>query len=261
MSKSFILSLLDDENLPSNKESIEHIKSYLQEYHYATKYLSKNCKVRAFVVYLLLFKKAYFEIGKRTIAVKLSELGENLLSDQGNSMSYEVIKRGVDDLIQKGYIRKTSGKPGEINEYEIKLPSEIREVREMIESYDTRNEILTNEDLCDYYTIPEKRVLILERDNYKCSYCMKELNRDEFYIDHVFPRSKGGHNFRSNLLTACKSCNTKKNDQNPEDFLLGNYRSGLLLQDEYLQQRDKIKELSKTYEEVKGDISHSKAKT
>lgn len=226
-----------------DKESVERIRNLLQEFDYATKYLSRNLKVRPFIVYLLLFKKAYFESGQKKITVKLSEIGENLLSDIGQPMSHEVIKRGVNELVQKGYIYKYQGKPGEINQYDILLPSEIREVRELISTQNSNKVQNVNEEIIDYYTNTEKRILILERDNYKCNYCMKELNKDDFYLDHIIPRSQGGNNYRSNLLVACNSCNTKKNDKNVEEFLLENYRSGFLLQDEYLHQKEKIKNL------------------
>ena len=74
-------------------------------------------------MYILLFKRAYFEEGKRTITVKLSELGENLLSDLGKPMSHGVVKRGVNDLVRLRIIEKRISKPGQINEYEVKLPS------------------------------------------------------------------------------------------------------------------------------------------
>ena len=74
-------------------ESLSAIDFFI-EFDYATKYLSRLLKVRPFVMYLLLFKRAYFEEGKRVISVKLSELGENLLSDLGQPMSHDVVKRG-----------------------------------------------------------------------------------------------------------------------------------------------------------------------
>lgn len=112
-------------------ESLSLIE-FVTEFDYATKYLSRLLKVRPFVVYILFFKRAYFEEGKRKIRVKLSELGKNLLSDLGQPMSYDVVKRGVSDLVKLKIIEKGSRKPGQINEYEVKLPSEIGKVQEMI---------------------------------------------------------------------------------------------------------------------------------
>ena len=110
------------------------VSEFLTEFDYATKYLSRLLKVRSFIMYILLFKRAYFEEGKRVITVKLSELGKNLLSDLGQQMTDDTTKRGVNDLVKLKIITKRPQKPGQINEYEVKLPSEIREVKEMIKN-------------------------------------------------------------------------------------------------------------------------------
>jgi hypothetical protein len=91
------------------------LTDFTREFDYATLYLSRLLKVRAFVMYLLLFKRAYFTEGKRVISVKLSELGENLLSDLGKPMSHEVVKRGVNDLVSLNIIVKTPSRPGQVN--------------------------------------------------------------------------------------------------------------------------------------------------
>jgi len=55
---------------------------------------------------------------------------------------------------------------------------------------------------------PEMRQAVLERDNYTCRYCG---DRDgPFWMDHVYPFSKGGETTAANLVTACKKCNIKK---------------------------------------------------
>jgi 5-methylcytosine-specific restriction endonuclease McrA len=51
---------------------------------------------------------------------------------------------------------------------------------------------------------------ILLRDNFTCQYCMKHLNEHELTLDHVHPKSKGGENTWTNLVTACRKCNVKK---------------------------------------------------
>jgi 5-methylcytosine-specific restriction endonuclease McrA len=223
------------------------IETFLREYDYSTKYLSRLLKVRPFAIYTLLFKRAYFEEGKRKVTVKLSDLGENLLSDLGQPMSHDVVKRGINDLVQLGIVNKTTSKPGQINEYEVKLPSEIRKVKEMIELDQSDSVDIIEDGRSDYYHDPQKRIEILNRDNYKCFYCLKELQRDNFYLDHIVPQSQGGHNYRSNLVAACKTCNTKKNAQNANDFLRENYRSELLTQTEFSEQKEKLSEMINEY--------------
>lgn len=226
------------------------VKDFIIEFDYATKYLSKLLKVRSFVMYILLFKRAYFEEGKKVIKVKLSELGENLLSDFGQPMSHDVVKRGVNDLVRLRIVEKRPSKPGQTNEYEVKLPSEIREVQEMIKRDEEEIEEIIDDSKDDFYTDQQKRLEILKREDYKCFYCLRELQGDDFYLDHLVPRTQGGQNYKSNLVASCGKCNNKKNEFEPEKILLQNYRNNLLTQEEYQSQKDKLEKLREAYKKV-----------
>jgi len=50
------------------------------------------------------------------------------------------------------------------------------------------------------------RKIVMERDNYTCVYCGAPAEE----VDHVIPRQIGGHNYPSNLVAACKTCNYYK---------------------------------------------------
>ena len=70
--KSYIESKIE-ELLETSMElftykSLLILTEFITEFDYATIYLSRLLKVKPFVVYLLLFKKAYFEEGKRVDA-------------------------------------------------------------------------------------------------------------------------------------------------------------------------------------------------
>jgi hypothetical protein len=201
-------------------------------------------------MYLLFFKKAYFEFGQRDITIKLSEIGENLLSDKGLPMSGNVVKRGVNDLVRLKIIEKTVSKPGQVNQYKVNLPSEMRFVQEMIKQDSVDKTEIIDDSKTDYYTIQSNRIKILSRDDYKCFYCFKELTKEDFYLDHITPQSLGGRNYKSNLVASCKLCNTKKNDSNSQEYLLQNYRSGLLTQDEYRTNYAKLLALIKEYADL-----------
>ena len=55
---------------------------------------------------------------------------------------------------------------------------------------------------------------ILKRDNFECVYCGSSQH---LTIDHIIPKSRGGKNSWSNLVTCCSPCNLKKGDRTPEE--------------------------------------------
>ncbi len=57
---------------------------------------------------------------------------------------------------------------------------------------------------------------VLARDGERCRYCGCPCP-DDLSIDHVFPRSRGGSDKPANLVVACFSCNSRKNDRTPEE--------------------------------------------
>jgi 5-methylcytosine-specific restriction endonuclease McrA len=65
--------------------------------------------------------------------------------------------------------------------------------------------------------IRPSRKNILWRDKNQCQYCGVIEPPNDMTIDHVIPRSRGGGNTWSNLVTCCKKCNQKKRDRTPEE--------------------------------------------
>lgn len=63
--------------------------------------------------------------------------------------------------------------------------------------------------------IPDEiRWTIWRRDNFTCQYCG---SREKLSIDHIIPEANGGPMVETNLVTACKYCNSKKNARTPEE--------------------------------------------
>ena len=58
---------------------------------------------------------------------------------------------------------------------------------------------------------------IIWRDHNKCQYCTCDFTTSELTLDHVVPRSRGGKNTWTNLVTCCKKCNQAKRDRTPEE--------------------------------------------
>ncbi len=50
------------------------------------------------------------------------------------------------------------------------------------------------------------RTIILERDDYQCQSCMRVFSSKELEVHHVKPRSQGGKDYHSNLVTLCFKC-------------------------------------------------------
>ncbi len=48
---------------------------------------------------------------------------------------------------------------------------------------------------------------IKESWNHQCAYCRSTHN---LTLDHVNPKTKGGHNTTNNVVPACRSCNQSK---------------------------------------------------
>ncbi|MGH7629707.1 MAG: HNH endonuclease [Gemmatimonadales bacterium] len=60
------------------------------------------------------------------------------------------------------------------------------------------------------------------RDGYRCGYCgrhRRELGaRERLTRDHLVPRVRGGEDGWQNVVTACSSCNHRKNDRLAHEF-------------------------------------------
>ncbi len=56
------------------------------------------------------------------------------------------------------------------------------------------------------------RVLIIERDGFKCRYCGKTARETKLEVDHIVPVAKGGKTRLDNLQTLCIDCNRGKSD-------------------------------------------------
>lgn len=58
---------------------------------------------------------------------------------------------------------------------------------------------------------------LFARDRNICGYC-GELHPDsELTVEHILPVSRGGQHEWTNVVTACRSCNTRKGSRTPEE--------------------------------------------
>jgi 5-methylcytosine-specific restriction endonuclease McrA len=68
-----------------------------------------------------------------------------------------------------------------------------------------------------YQTRALSRKNLLLRDRYTCQFCGRLLPAHELTLDHVIPRSRGGHTDWDNLVACCHKCNNLKGDRLPEE--------------------------------------------
>ena len=66
---------------------------------------------------------------------------------------------------------------------------------------------------------PKRRKAIYLRDDLKCIYCQDGIEDGIiFTLDHLIPQELGGDNSSTNLVTACKSCNSMKGSKSLKAF-------------------------------------------
>jgi 5-methylcytosine-specific restriction endonuclease McrA len=79
---------------------------------------------------------------------------------------------------------------------------------------------------------PCRRLGIYIRDEFTCCYCGKSLKNsppEEITLDHLTPRNPlvahgNGGNESTNLVTACRSCNSSRQDRPWMDYATGGAR-------------------------------------
>ncbi len=78
----------------------------------------------------------------------------------------------------------------------------------------------------------ERRLAIYLRDGLACVYCGARVEDGAtLSLDHITPKCQGGDNHNHNLVTACRTCNSARNDRSVADFcasLAGYLNHGIL---------------------------------
>lgn len=237
---SYILDVMNEKIEPRTDRI--SLKQYVIEGSYITKYLSRIVKDNSLSVYRVLFHLSYFETGKSEVITSWANVGSLIVSEQGNILTPSNVKRRSTGLLENNCI-SVNRQRGGANEIVVHLPSEIKACRELIEKDQTTSLGEEEPDTADYYSDPERRLMVLDRDNRKCVYCLIDVSEDSYFLDHITPVSKGGTNKKFNLVTSCEGCNQRKQDDDAIYFLLLNYRNQLINQNEYLRQKEYIESL------------------
>lgn len=71
-----------------------------------------------------------------------------------------------------------------------------------------------------------RRMAIYLRDGFTCGYCGRNLAKAsprEVTLDHLKPQCDGGSHHESNLITACLSCNSRRQNMAWNVYILFNH--------------------------------------
>ena len=112
-------------------------------------------------------------------------------------------------LYKVNILTKRSTREGTL--YTILLPRDVPLVRERLAA------ITPPDDTEDYFTDPQKRLVLFERDKWVCQYCGEKVTKDNATLDHYIPQSQGGTHAMANLRTACLVCNGVKSGKSFEE--------------------------------------------
>lgn len=67
---------------------------------------------------------------------------------------------------------------------------------------------------------------LIARDGAACVWCGRELWRRDLTMEHVIPRSRGGHLVPENALVACRACNRRRGSKPVDAYVRELVREG-----------------------------------
>ena len=67
---------------------------------------------------------------------------------------------------------------------------------------------------------------LIDRDGPRCVWCGRELWRRDLTLEHVVPRSRGGHTTPENALLACRACNRRRGSRPVDAYVRELLREG-----------------------------------
>lgn len=178
-------------------------------------------------IYLYLLRHTHVE-GRSETVVGLKSARKKLafgVGKAGTPPSEAVVYEKLRGLEAKGFVRVVASERSGTR-IVVLLPSQIDGLIPLA----TSAAELELEDQ-DFFAVPENRKLILEREGWRCFYCMTKLDENNHVVEHVVSRPEGSNSYR-NVVAACRRCNNRKSSAQAADFLRMLYRDGILSGDE-----------------------------
>jgi len=164
-------------------------------------------------IYWHMFDRSILQTGQQYCRVSTRGLMSGVVkSSKSGELAIQSTRGALKTLEDKGAILQ-SGEPNrEGTLYKVFLPEEIPACAEAMRTARVASSPSAPDEKKegDFYNVPENRLRVFERDEYKCRYCGKQLTRFSATLDHLHPVSEGGDNSFVNLTTACLHCNSRR---------------------------------------------------
>lgn len=158
------------------------------------------------------------------------------IGEKGKPMSQNTAYEKLQSLQEKCCI-ETLDTNREGRRIRLKLPSEIPGVV-VTDSPGAAPDLETQ----DFFEIEENRPRIRAREGDLCFYCLRQLNDENYVIEHVVSRPEGNNTYR-NVVAACRACNNRKGSSDAEEWLQTLYRERLLGNTEFQERLSHLQRL------------------
>ena len=166
--------------------------------------------------------KEYYQANKEAIAVRMAEYyqanKENILTQ--TAVYYQ------NNKVQKAEYQQTNKEAIAVRMAEYNQTNKEARAVYMSEYLQTPKGKLSSKNsnhkrraLVKSGSISTEELEKLIEDNTECFYCGCDITDVNRHIDHFIPLSKGGLHDLQNLVVACATCNMKKGDKMPEEFM------------------------------------------
>jgi len=203
-------------------------------------YLAPKLDTYEQAIYLYIFRHSRL-IGKEEIVIGFKSARTRMacgVGEKGKPMSENSAYKRLSSLETKGCLRILATERAG-RRIRLLLPDEIPGVIPV-----PKEERKLSIEEIDFFNDSANRKLILERENNRCFYCFRILNKDNYVVEHIVSRPDGNNSYR-NVVAACRQCNNRKGKLSVEDFIRTLYRDGLLSTQEFDERRIALKQVRK----------------
>jgi len=167
--------------------------------------------------------------GLDSVAIPLSQISSALRCSDFQS------RKTIRSLAEKGCIELEQTRQGHY--VRVFLPHELSLPEEKTD------EAPIDIEAVDFFENREYIGALLNREQGRCFYCLREINEDSCELDHVVSQLNGGGNGYRNIVASCHQCNTKKQGGSAEDHLRQLFRKSLLIEKEFDSRLHTLEEL------------------